>query len=82
MIQEPLTTTTAGSPSHSVKGAGCYCSQSGNFVFGGNFRKFSLIVIITDNIGTSVDLDETMRATPMSTISHKNDVLVLRLVHY
>jgi len=32
----------------------------------GNFRKFSLIVNITDN-GTSVDLNETMHAMPMST---------------
>jgi len=32
------------------------------------FRKFSLIVNITDdNVGTSVDLNETMHATPMST---------------
>jgi len=47
----------------------------------GNFRKFSLIVNITDNPGTSVDLNETMHAMPMSTINHENNVLVLQLVH-
>ena len=55
---------------------------SGNLVLGGNFWKCSLIVNITDNRGTSVDLNETMHATPMSTINHENDVLVLLLVHY
>jgi len=50
-------------------------------VQGGNFRKFSLIVNITDNRETSVDLNETMHAMPMSTINHKNNVLTLLLVH-
>jgi len=35
----------------------------------------SLIVNITDNRGTSVDLNETVHATPMSTINHENNVL-------
>ena len=48
---------------------------------GGNFRKFSLIVNITDNRETSVDLNETMHATPVSTISHDNNVSELLLVH-
>ena len=54
---------------------------SGNLVLGGNFRKFSLIVNITDNPGTSVDLIETMHTMPMSTINHENNVVVLLLVH-
>ena len=33
-------------------------------MLGGNFRKFSLIVNITDNLGSSVDLNEAMHATP------------------
>jgi len=49
---------------------------------GGNFRKFSLIVNITDNRGTSVDLNETMHAMTMRTINHENNVLVLLLAHY
>jgi len=48
---------------------------------GVNFWKFSIIVNITDNPGTSVDLNETMRATPMSTINQEKNVLVLLLVH-
>jgi len=43
--------------------------------------KFPLIVNITDNPGTSVDLNETMHAMSMSTINHENNVLVLLLVH-
>jgi len=31
-------------------------------------QKFSVIVNITDNLGTSVDLNETMHATLMHTI--------------
>jgi len=59
------------------------CKFFGNLVLVGNFRKFSLIVNITDNRGTSVDLNETMHATPMSTINHENNVVVhvLLLVH-
>jgi len=34
------------------------------------------------DLGTSVDLNETMHATPMSTINHENNVLMLLLVHY
>jgi len=49
--------------------------------FPGNFRKFSLIVNITDNRETSVDLNETMHAMPLSTINHGNSVLMLLLVH-
>jgi len=48
----------------------------------GNFRKFSLIVNITDNLGTSADPNKTMHATPMSTINHENNLLVLLLVQY
>ena len=33
------------------------------------------------NPGTSVDLNETMHAMPMSTINHENNVVVLLLVH-
>jgi len=46
-------------------------------------RKFPEIfpnVNITDDPGTSVDLNETMHAMPMSTINHKNNVLVLRFL--
>jgi len=57
------------------------CRFSGNLVLRGNFRKFTLIVNITDNRETSVDVNETMHATPMSTINHENNVLVLILVH-
>jgi len=57
------------------------CKFSGNLVLGGNCRKFSLIVNITDIRGTSVDVNETMHAMPESTINHKNNVLVLLLVH-
>ena len=55
--------------------------MSGNLELGGNFRKFSLIVNITDNPETSVDLNETMRAMPMNRSNHENNVLVLLLVH-
>jgi len=48
----------------------------------GNFQKFSLIVNITDNRGTSVDLNWTMHAMPMRTINHKNNVLISLLLHY
>ena len=54
----------------------------GNLVLGRNFRKFSLIANITDNLGTIVDLNETMNATLLSTINHENSVLMLLLVHY
>ena len=47
----------------------------------GNFRKFSLIVNITHNPGTSVDRNETMHAMHMSTINHENNVLLLLLMH-
>jgi len=50
-------------------------------VLGGNFQKFSLIVNITNNCGTRVDLSETMHGIPMSTINHENNVLTLLLVH-
>jgi len=33
---------------------------SRNLVLGGDFKKFSLILNIIDNLGTSVDLSETM----------------------
>jgi len=46
------------------------------------FRDFLLSLNVTDNLETSVDLNETMHAMPMSTISHENDVVVLLLVHY
>ena len=55
---------------------------SGNLVLGENFWKFSLIVNITDNLRTSVDINETMHAMPISTINHENNVVVLLLVHY
>ena len=58
------------------------CKFSGNLVLGGNFQKVSLTVNITDNLGTSMDLNETMHATPMSTINHENNVSMLLLVHY
>ena len=45
------------------------------------FLEIFPIANITDNPGTSVDLNEAMRAMPMSTINHKNNVLVLLLVH-
>jgi len=48
------------------------CKFSGNLVSGGNFRKFSLVVNINDDLGTCVDLSETMHATPMNTINHEN----------
>ena len=35
-----------------------------------------------DDLGTSVELNEIMRATPMSTVNHENNVLVLLLLHY
>ena len=35
------------------------------------------MVNITANRGTSVDLNETMHLTPMSTINHENNVLML-----
>jgi len=54
----------------------------GNLVLGGNFRKFSLIANVTDNLGTIVDLNETMHVTPISTINHESNVLMLLLVHY
>ena len=57
---------------------------SGNLVLGGNFRKFPEIfpiLNITDNRGTSVDLNETMHVMSMSTINHENNVLVLLFVH-
>jgi len=47
----------------------------------GNLRKFSLIVNITNNHGTSVDVNETMHAMPVSTINHEINVSVLLLVH-
>ena len=57
------------------------CKFSRNLVLERNFCKFSQNVNITDNRETSVDLNETMHATPMSTINHEYNVLVLLLVH-
>jgi len=51
-------------------------------ISGRNFQKFYLAVNITDNLGTSVDLNETVHAAHMSTGSHENNVLMLILVHY
>jgi len=39
-------------------------------------------VNFTDNLGTSVDLNETMHATAMSTINHENSLLISLSVHY
>ena len=47
----------------------------------GKFPEISLIVNITNNLGSSVDLDKTMHVKPMSTVNHENNVLVLLLVH-
>jgi len=44
------------------------------------FAEISLIVNITNNVETHVDLNETMHATPIGTTNHKNNVLVLLLV--
>jgi len=66
--------------SHNAPAYGC--KFFGNLVLAGDFRKFSVTVNITDNLGTSVDLNETMHATTMRTINHKNNVLMLLLVHY
>jgi len=56
------------------------CKFSGNLVSEGNFRKFLLIVNITNNRGTNVYFNETIHAMPMSKINHENNVLVLLLV--
>jgi len=51
------------------------CKFSGNLVLGGSFQKFSVTVNITDNLGTGVDLNETMHAMPMSTVNHKSKTM-------
>jgi len=36
------------------------CKFSGNVTLRGNFRKFSLIIDITDRLGTTVNLNKNM----------------------
>jgi len=58
-----------------IKQQACHvCNQQGckfsrNLVLAGYFRKFSLIVNITNNLRTSVDRNEIIHATPMNTIT-------------
>ena len=49
------------------------CTFSGNLALGVNFQKFSLIVNITDNLGTSVDLDETREGDEMMMMMMMNE---------